>query len=166
MKLNHLLDITRDTGYSSLVPQIEIWNTFIFRRATWKTRAPVLSVWTLSKIEMTSMTKFNTCLRMSHFFKKVSRYLFNYKISFRVEKYIFVKKGPDGPKGAPRWKDRGECFTPLPTLRIILRSSIACNLKFRDWSQQVQSTSSCQNGNAQWPVNLVTGQPTRRVGSS
>ena len=89
---------------------MQIQHNFIFRRATWKNRAPVLSVWTVLKIKVASITSFNTFLRMDYFSRKVSIYVFKYKISFEVKQNQICEEAPDGPKDAPRWKDREECF--------------------------------------------------------
>ena len=57
-----------------------------------KKRAPVLGVWTLSKVEIkiTFTRHFNTFLRMSHFSRRVFRDLCNFEISFEIKKTIQI----------------------------------------------------------------------------
>ena len=71
-------------------------------RAVTKKTVPVQNVKTLGRRKMSWRRDFNIFLWMGHFSTNTSKLETHIKIHNEVKKNKFVKKGSNGPKGAPR----------------------------------------------------------------
>ena len=103
-KLNYLLDITRETEYANLLSEMRTQNNLIFRHAAWRnsgSRSKCLPSLNSELFpQQTSTHSFEWVISLE---RSQDRYAI-LKSGLSRKKTKFAKKGPDGPKGAPKMK--------------------------------------------------------------